>query len=853
MINQLVKFKSITKSITFILLAITLTWLLFTLLKSSHNVFSKPEHINYNVNYAYLIDKTNSFHETDVINNENFINAAANEIPFSLGDVTYWIKLTITNEKSVEQQLVLHADNAMLTTFDIYTLTNNATQLIQSQRKQPTDGRVFPHININLNELADKHFLLKIKPQGPPNVPLTIYEKTQFEQQILLTKVIYVVFATTILLMSIYNLVIYSTVRDKVYLAYVAYLLSSFFVLLSINGIGYFFLPDYLQNWLNNITLSLHYLVVLSLLTFTLFFLRYDKLNNMTYKVSLFFCSLFIILAISSVFIEHVLQATIFFSLLPLFYLLAIFIIVQRLKKDFIWARFYFLSWIPLLAGAIIQPLVLLNFLEYSFITRNAFLLAVIIEISFMAFALAERMRRNEEDRMLEISYHLETQIPRKIALETTIAIQISKGIKNFSIILIKPEQIEKIIMYIDDINTHNLYQRLYNKLASLFVHNDAILPLTHKNEKISLIENNCLAIILATDKQIQPVKILVNSIQEVINEHYYINDLKLPLSGVIGIAHYPEHGISHQQLIHHAQFATVNAELLLEKWCFYENKSNDQAQYLLKLASDIVIALEQEDFEIYHQPQMDLKTLRVCGSECLIRWPHDIEGFIPPELFIPLAEDMGLINQITLWVISRSLSQHHVINKDNAYNHMVSINISGRDIEAKGFYSNVVTVIEESNISADKIIFEITESSAIINNKQALDVIEKLASLGITISIDDFGTGYSSLAYINKLPFQELKVDRLFVEDICDNPKHKIIAENTVKMAKDLGLEVVAEGINSQFDQDMLTKFGCDIGQGYFYAKAMPLKDYVEWLNNQVNGQVSESHYGQFIPAKKD
>ena len=351
--------------------------------------------------------------------------------------------------------------------------------------------------------------------------------------------------------------------------------------------------------------------------------------------------------------------------------------------------------------------------------------------------------------------------------------------------------------------------------------------------------------------KNQQPLNVIIKSIQDVISEHYKIDDLKLPLSGIIGVSNYPEHGKSGQLLINRAQIALHHAKINHHKWEYFESTSTDKANYLLKLASDMKDALENKDFEIYHQPQIDLKTLRVCGSECLIRWNHKTEGFIPPSVFIPVAEDIGLINPLTLWIVKKSLEQHQTIIENEHKNHMVSINISGKDLASKHFYDGIVDSIKQSSVPPEKIIFELTESATITDSKHALEVIEQLNGLGITLSIDDFGTGYSSMSYISELPFQELKVDRQFVENVCDSTKRKTIAETTVKMGKGLGLEVVAEGINSQLDEDTLRSFGCDIGQGHFYAEAMPIMNYIAWLNEQKNGRKDVVH-GVFIPAEK-
>jgi EAL domain-containing protein (putative c-di-GMP-specific phosphodiesterase class I) len=212
----------------------------------------------------------------------------------------------------------------------------------------------------------------------------------------------------------------------------------------------------------------------------------------------------------------------------------------------------------------------------------------------------------------------------------------------------------------------------------------------------------------------------------------------------------------------------------------------------------------------------------------------------------------MGLINQITQWVIKQALFQHATIIEDKQYNHMISINISGIDVISKNFYQQVVETVNDSDVPPEKIIFEITESANIAKNEHAVHVIEKLTAFGITVSIDDFGTGYSSLANLDELPFQELKIDKQFVENVHLEHKRRVITETTVKMAKGVGLEVVAEGITSELDEATLTAYGCDIGQGYYYATAMPIHEYLEWLSVQVNGKTPDNFYGEFIPADK-
>ncbi|TWX52271.1 GGDEF domain-containing phosphodiesterase [Colwellia hornerae] len=811
--------------------------------------------------FSYTIDRDNSLDIKTLIKNKEskalFIPSLANDIPYELGHQSYWVKININNNTANIQSVVLHADNSRLAFFDVYKVNAILESTTQIAQQKPTPEQetlldVFPHVAFDLLEKSTVQVIAHIKSNGPPNIPLILYSKENFDKRTDYVQMTFGIFIGIMLLMAAYNFVLFFATKDKVYLVYIGYLLSAFIVIAGVTGYGYLIFSKQIQYIIHEYSLFLDYFMIFFLLLFSLYFLRYDQIKGKFYRVGLTSCLLLILVAFYSLTLDQIAQTKLFFSIQPIFILYALFIIFRRLSKDFAWARFYFISWLPFLAGAAIQPLVLLNYVDSTFITRNAFLFAVMIEITFMAFALAERMRRNEQDRIHDISYHDFTKLPRKSMLENAMNEMKNSGENDFCVLIIKPEHIEQISLYIDDKANAALFKRLSRRLSSLFIHNDAIVELSSNHEKICFLENNCLAIIVNHEKNQQDLPILIKSIQQLISETFQIDDLKLPLSAVIGVANHPEHGSANYLLINHALLAVNDAQLVYGRWAYYQSEKSDHTSYLLKLATDLKAAIEHNTLAIYHQPQIDLKTLRVCSSECLIRWDHHREGFISPDIFIPLAEDLGLINQLTLWVIKRSLAQHQQILVNN--NHMVSINISGKDIAHEHFFTNALSIIEESGIAAEKIILELTESASISHNQQSLELIQKLGDLGFTISIDDFGTGYSSMAQISHLPFQELKVDRQFVENVNDDHKRKTIAEATVKMAKGLGLEVVAEGINSQEDEDTLRSFGCDIGQGYYYAKPMPIDDYLDWLASQNNGRTQKriDLDGEFIPADK-
>ncbi|NQY63946.1 MAG: EAL domain-containing protein [Alteromonadaceae bacterium] len=719
--------------------------------------------------------------------------------------------------------------------------------------------------------------------------------ETSLSSQFIFNNFIGIVFIGVVFILALYNLVLYFAQKnknhksnqnnksDQIYLVYVTYILSLFFTLASENNFSPFLISTELQQWLNDFAISFHYSQTALLLLFTLFFLQYDTLKGKIYYLGLSVTTvLFLlgltplvtgvlatdILATDSFSLTSAVQTKVFSASQSLIYLFVLYLVGKRLKTDFSWSKFYFISLFPLLISVAIQTLITFDAVENSLLNQNYVLFAVLVQISFMAFALAERLSRNEQDSLVtsddEATYDQATKIPHKLCFETAIENLIievkNKQTAKFSVLVIKPEQIEQIALYMNDEMTVDFYKRLYAQLNALLIDNHKIVDLTNKNEKICFIEGQSLAIIVNSEsnntKQQQSIahslEKLIQSIQQTFTQAYQINDLKLPLTSVVGIANYPEHGETSQSLIKHAQLASNNAEKTHQKWAYFEKEFYEKPDYLLKLASDIKLALTNNEFELFHQPQIDLKTLKVCGSECLLRWKHTTEGFISPAVFIPVAEDTGMINQLTLWVIKQALTQHLEIIENGHKNHMISINISDKDIASDMFFIEVVNLVTEAEVSPEKIIFEITEPETINNNEQAMKVLEQLHEFGITISIDHFGSGTSSMSTINQLPFQEMKIDRQFVENVCESVKRKVIAETTIKMGKGLGLELVAEGINSKLDEDTFRKFGCDIGQGYFYSEAIPLSEYLTWLEQEVNGQTPQKDYGEFIPADK-
>jgi len=780
--------------------------------------------------------------------NDRFTSSSITDIPFALGDAYYWVKFDIKNHSDSSKKLVLHIDNAMLDTAKMYDVSKG----IITSGTSINVSSAFPKFLLNIATFENKTLLLKLKAGGPPDIPLHWYTPNSFETKEQFTRLLFGAVIGILFIMALYNFVIYMAIKDKVYLIYIGYLLSAFFVLATVNGYGYLIFDVSVQTWLNQNALVFHYYLVFFLLLFGISFLKFDEQKGMLYKVGMFAVCLLIVLSVATQFLSHQNQVQTFFTLLPFYYVYLLTLLVLRFNKQFYWARFYFLSWLVLIIGSAVQPLVLLNHLEYSFLFKNAFLIAVIIEVVLMSFALAERVRRHEIERVTDISYHPLTGIARKVLLEQAIDALIKQPKAKFSVLVIKPEHIERIALYVNEAKTTAFFKSIHKKLTPLFAYNDAIEQIGKKGEKVAFISGSSFGIIVNHKRNHQALDILIQSINTLIEEAYHFDGIDIPLKAVVGIANYPEHGNEPFILVNRAQLALQEAQLSHSKWAYFTKLHSKVAAEQVKLASSLNEALVNDELALYHQPQIDLKTMRVCGSECLIRWRNGEQGFISPSVFIPIAEDMGLINKLSKWVIKQAIAQHSVLLSQGYKHHMVSINISRKDLALEAFYDDVKAELESADFPANKIIFELTESGTNSYDEQALSTIKKLTELGITVSIDDFGSGYSSMAYISELPFQELKVDRQFVENVCDDHKRKTIAKAIVSMAKSLGLEVVAEGINNELDEKAYRQFGCDIGQGRFYAQPMAFDDYILWLENEINGRPPAPLEGEFIPKDK-
>lgn len=297
-----------------------------------------------------------------------------------------------------------------------------------------------------------------------------------------------------------------------------------------------------------------------------------------------------------------------------------------------------------------------------------------------------------------------------------------------------------------------------------------------------------------------------------------------------MGIALYPEHGVSEEALLNHAETALHESKIKKAAWIVYNTALEIDQSETLTLISDLKEAIQKNQLLLYIQPKIDVKTRHTLGGEALIRWVHPEKGMIFPDQFIPFAEQTGIISDITNWMLLRAC-QVLADYKSQGLHISLAVNLSTRDLNNMELPEQIADLLVAHGLDAKALKLEITEGSLMQDPERAEAVVRKLAAMGLHLAIDDFGTGYSSLAYLRQLPVQELKIDRSFVMFMDKNAGDASIVKSTIDLAHNLGLNVVAEGIENEEVLGQLARLGCDEGQGYFIGKPMPEKDFSIWL----------------------
>jgi diguanylate cyclase (GGDEF)-like protein len=312
--------------------------------------------------------------------------------------------------------------------------------------------------------------------------------------------------------------------------------------------------------------------------------------------------------------------------------------------------------------------------------------------------------------------------------------------------------------------------------------------------------------------------------------ESFSVNGLELDISAAIGIALSPGHSAEAGRLLRHANVAMQQSKAAGLEYAVYRTEKDHDTARRLVLARELRRAIEEDQLVLYYQPKLAMDDERLLGAEALVRWGHPQQGLIPPDEFIPLAEHTGLIQPLTEWVMAAALRES-ARWREHCLDIPVAVNLSTRNLRDPDLQRKTEHLLTAWAAEPSSLELEITESAIMTDQDRALATLTGLNNLGIKLFVDDFGTGYSSLSYLHKLPVSAVKIDKSFMIGMPDNPDSAAIVRSTIILAHDMGLRVIAEGVEDRRTWDALAAMGCDAAQGYYISRPVPADQFNEWL----------------------
>ncbi len=328
----------------------------------------------------------------------------------------------------------------------------------------------------------------------------------------------------------------------------------------------------------------------------------------------------------------------------------------------------------------------------------------------------------------------------------------------------------------------------------------------------------------------------VADKLLHLLREPLTIHHQEFYTTGSLGISIFPKDGNDADQLVKNADIAMYEAKKSgRNNFLFFSTEMNDLIQGRLRMENQLRAALSRSALELYYQPQLRLKDNKIVGVEALARWTLDDESYISPSSFIPVAEESGLILPLSEWVLYTACRQAKIWQEEMGFPVRMSINISPRHFLKDNLLEQLERIIQKTGIAPKHLDLEITEGLIMQDIDRSVDIMLNFNKMGGTISIDDFGTGYSSLAYLKEFPLHKLKIDKSFVDGIDKDSKNAGLAKTIITMGHGLGLEVIAEGVETAEQLAILRELGCDIIQGYYYSRPLPADEITRFLNRSI------------------
>ena len=435
--------------------------------------------------------------------------------------------------------------------------------------------------------------------------------------------------------------------------------------------------------------------------------------------------------------------------------------------------------------------------------------------------------KKQKDDIIHNLAYYDPlTELPNKILFNERV---------NNRIPALKRSGKKMVFLFIDMDNFKNINDTLGHFIGDKFLIKVAklIKSLIREQDTFARLGGDEFVILLEDIDSIIDIVHIADKIIKKFNTPIYVEDKKLYSGVSMGISIFPDDGVTYEELIKAADTAMYQVkESGKHNYKFYTQTMNDKITKRVLIENNLRNAIGKNELFLEYQPQINLETKTIYGMEALVRWNNSEKGLVRPDEFIHIAEDMGYISELGLWVAKQAIRDTKKLH-DEGNKLIISINISSKQLEKESFIDDFCSVVDDIGLEKRYIDLEITETQIMNNIDKALSVLNELSMRGFNLSIDDFGTGYSSLSYLKKLPAKTIKIDRSFVLDIDKDNDDRSIVATIIAMARSLGKDVIAEGSETKEHIDTLKFLHCHKIQGYFFSKPIPIDKFTEFVRS--------------------
>ena len=782
-------------------------------------------------------------------------------------DQPEWYRLSLRNISDQPQTRYLEIAYPLLDHVELHQidggmlLASHITGDRLPHHRRPLTHRtfVFP---IQFEPHQQQTLLIRIQTSGSHQLPLQLWVPQVFQDRDRRDMTSRGMFYGMLLIMAVFNLFLWRTFAERSFLFFAGVQFALLSSMATLHGVTFMYLiPDFPR---------LHELIILvgvplSVLFFCLFCREFLDLQqrfpagDRLVKICIGLCAA---ATLGGLVLSYDVSTRISVNLIAIICLLILSIGVVRAIRGDRQGRYFVTGWFMLLLGVVGHILTLSSILSNNFLMNYAMETGAVLASLVFSFALGDRFNREREGRMEEQQARLEameereqverrlldqarrhgpTGLPNRVALDQFLNQHLNDGERanqSLALVLFRLRGFDEINKTFGHDHSDGLLALLARRLDQLLLARDnavAIEETKRHHHAVAHVEGYVFAfgLRLLPGEDPRPV---MHELGEAIRKplEYLGLNLSVGVNGACAVS--PEQGQNAATLIRHAFIAFDQANRDVRGMAVYSPLANPYNPARLALMSDLRQAIENDDLELYFQPQMELPSGRIVAAEALLRWSHPEQGMIAPDLFIDLAEKAGLMRPLTEWVVSRALS--FIQRLANAgYPLRIAVNVSPISLQDPEFADRILAAIDASGVAAQWLVVEMTESAAMADPKLTRLQLDKLQQAGVRLAIDDFGTGHSSLAYLSSLPVHEIKIDRSFVTDMLESPHNATIVRTTIDMCHALGYEVVAEGVENQATINQLSALGANLVQGYHLLRPSSGDNFVAWL-----GQLDQS-----------